>query len=478
LRSQSAIAPVLTTITKTITVAAGVFAPGHLGELTQVIPFELVDGVLADARATQRRLRVLPSRVGVYFVLALGLFPQTGYLGVWAKLTAAVEDQGVRCPSAKALRGLRRRLGAAPLRALFEVLAGPVAWPRTPGVMFGAYRTVAFDGCKSVKVPDTARNRAWLGKMHAALGVTGYPVIQLMTLCETGTRALIGAVFGTTADGELAWARQLLHLLDATMLVLADRGFDAGQFLAEVEATKAQFLVRLRSARRPPVLAHLADGSFLSLIGGVKVRIITASVTVTCHDSTTYGDCYRLATTLLDHRRYPATALIALYHERWEHEVAYLALRHTLLQGRVLRSGDPAGLQQEMWALLALYQALRIAITDAVQASPGTDPDRASYQTAVETATTLVTQACGVIPATTSPAGRIGRAVLDNLHRPRRPRVCARRVKSPLSRWNKHPPGKPRTCLRVTKITTAINYDHQPQSKTHRQRSLTPARGP
>jgi hypothetical protein len=26
----------------------------------------------------------------------------------------------------------------------------------------------------------------WLGKMNAAFGVTGYPVIQLMTLCETG----------------------------------------------------------------------------------------------------------------------------------------------------------------------------------------------------------------------------------------------------------------------------------------------------
>jgi Insertion element 4 transposase N-terminal len=63
------------TITKTITVAAGVFAPGHLGELTQVIPFELVDGVLGDTRTVQRRLRLLPSRVGIYFVLALGLFP-------------------------------------------------------------------------------------------------------------------------------------------------------------------------------------------------------------------------------------------------------------------------------------------------------------------------------------------------------------------------------------------------------------------
>ena len=57
------------------------FAPGHLGELTQVVPFELADAVLADARAVQRRLRLLPSRVGIYFVLALGLFPQWGLPG-------------------------------------------------------------------------------------------------------------------------------------------------------------------------------------------------------------------------------------------------------------------------------------------------------------------------------------------------------------------------------------------------------------
>ncbi|MBV9382700.1 MAG: transposase [Streptosporangiaceae bacterium] len=388
MRVQSAISVAVTTITKTITVAAGVFAPGHLGELTQLVPFELADAVLADARAGQRRLRMLPSRVGLYFVLALGLFPQSGYLGVWGKLTAALDGLGLAAPSAKALRDLRRRLGAAPLKALFEALAGPAAWPRMPGVCFGQYRTVAFDGCKSVKVPDTGRNRAWLGKMNAALGQAGYPVIQLMTLVETGTRALLGAVFGSTADGEITWARKLLHLLDATMLVLMDRGFDGAEFLREVAATKAQFLVRLTSVRRPPVLRQLPDGSFTSMIGGVKVRIITAEVTVTCADGTTYGSSCRLATTLLDHRTWPATALIALYHERREHEIAYLALRHTLLDGRVLRSGDPAGLKQEMWALLALYQMLRIAITDAVATAPGTDPDRASYQVAVETAGT------------------------------------------------------------------------------------------
>ena len=465
------------TITRTITVAAGVFAPGHLGELTGQVPFELADAVLEETRTRERRLRMLPSRVGVYFVLALGLFPGLGYGGVWQELTAALDGPGLAVPSPKALRDLRRRLGAAPLKALFEALAGPVAWPRTPGVCFGRYRTVAFDGCRTIKVPDTERNRGWLGKMNAALGVTGYPVIQLMTLVETGTRALLGAAFGTTADGELAWARRLLHLLDATMLVLMDRGFDAGTFLAEVAATKAQFLVRLTSTRRPPVLHHLPDGSFTSLIGGVKVRIIAATVTVTCHDGTTYGGSYRLATTLLDHRAYPAAALTALYHERWEHEIAYLALRHTLLAGRVLRSRDPEGLKQEMWALLAIYQALRIAITDAIATVPGTDPDRASYQIAVQTAQTLVTGARGIITGTGDLAGDIGRAVLANLHPPRRPRVCARRVKSPLSRWNKHPPGKPRTCQRITKITTSIHTGHQPTA-TRRQQSVTTASDP
>jgi hypothetical protein len=283
---------------------------------------------------------------------------------------------------------------------------------------------------------------------------------MLMALVETGTRALIGAVFGPAAEGETAWARKLLPLLDATMLLLTDRGFDSGDFLAAAAATRAQFLVRLSSVRRPPVLRHLPDGSFLSVIGGVNVRIITARVTVTCHDGTSYGDAYRLATTLLDHRAYPAEALMRLYHERWEHEITYLALRCTLLKGRVLRSGSPAGIEQEMWALLAVYQALRTAVTDAVQTVPGLDPDRASWQTAVQTAQDLLVTASNITDPGTDLQGGIGRAVLANLHGPRRPRVCARKVKSPLSRWNAHPAGKPRTTKKITSVTTDIDARH------------------
>ena len=446
----------VTTVTTVITVAAGAFAPGHLGELTRVIPFELADAVLEEEGGLEKRVRLLPSRCGLYFLLAMCLFPEPSYQGVWCRLTAGLRALRIPVPSGRALRDLRRRIGAAPVKRLFEVLAGPLGRPRTPGIMFGGYRTVSFDGCKSLKVPDTAKNRAWLGKGSQA----GYPALLLMTLVETGTRALLGAVFGSQADGEAVWARKLLPLLDATMLLLMDRGFDDGPFLAQVAARKAQFLVRRPAARKPRALRHLPDGSYLTVIGGVKVRVITARVTVTCHDGTSYGDAYRLATTLLDHRRHPAAALASLYHERWEHEVAYLALRHTLLKGRVLRSGDPAGIEQETWALLALYQALRTAVTDAAQTVPGLDPDRASWTVAVETARELTAAAWNVTDPDGDLAGDIGRAVLASLHGPRRPRVCPRKVKAPFGRWIAHPPGKPRTIKKITSITTDISPRH------------------
>ncbi|GGN39199.1 hypothetical protein GCM10011578_085460 [Streptomyces fuscichromogenes] len=110
-----------------------VFAPGHLGELTQVVPPELVDAVLEETGALERRLRCRPSRGGVYFALALGLFEHLGSGLVWTKLVVGLTSR-VSEPSEKALRDLRRRIGPAPVKRLFEGLAGPLAQPSTPGL--------------------------------------------------------------------------------------------------------------------------------------------------------------------------------------------------------------------------------------------------------------------------------------------------------------------------------------------------------
>ncbi|MFJ9432552.1 hypothetical protein ACIRQY_23235 [Streptomyces sp. NPDC101490] len=71
--------------------------------------------------------------------------------------------------------------------------------------------------------------------------------------------------------------------------------------------------------------------------------MIDATITVTCADSTVFTSSYQLATTLTDVGRYPAAVLAGPYHQRWEHESAYYALRHTIMNGLALRSGDPVG---------------------------------------------------------------------------------------------------------------------------------------
>jgi hypothetical protein len=467
-----------TTITRTVTVAAGVFAPGHLGELTRYLPFELVDDVLTETRTVQRRLRELPSRTGVYFVLALGLFPQIGYARVWAKLCAGLAGLAVPAVSEKALRDLRRRLGPAPLKALFEVVAGPLAQPRTPGTCFAGMRTVAFDGLNSIKVPDTDRNRSWMGRIRYRMGFAGYPTLRLMCLAETGTRGLLGATIGAADDrDEATLAVRLLPLLAPGMLVLLDRGFDSAAFLAAVHRTGAMLLARGRSQRVPPVLRHLPDGSYLSDLDGLAVRIVEADVRMSGADGTAVGDRYRLITTLLDADRFPADALIKLYHERWEIESAYLALRHTMLAGHVLRSGDRAGLEQEVWALLTLYQLLRMAMTTAVETRPGTNPDRASFTSALQTARDQLTAAAGIYPDPGQPAdllGVIGRVVLATLLPARRPRYSARKVKCATSRYLNRDDGRPTTPTAVTAIDIRVHTP--PLDLTRRPRTAGPSR--
>ena len=140
--TESAIA----TVTHAVNAAEGVYAPGHLGELTQYLPFELVDDVLAQTRTVQRRLRDLPSRAGVYFVLALGMFPRLGYVRVWDKLTAGLG--GLTCrpvgegpagpapapgpgPAEGAVRDRRRAAGPAvhPGSAVRWAAHGGLRWP-------------------------------------------------------------------------------------------------------------------------------------------------------------------------------------------------------------------------------------------------------------------------------------------------------------------------------------------------------------
>ena len=436
-------------ITREVTVAAGVFAPGHLGELTQVVPFEMVDQALAATGTAQARIRVLPSRVVVYLLLAGCLFAELGYRQVWHKLTAGLGKLPVASPGDNALWQARARLGAAPLRWLFDLLRGPATAITAGSVRWHGLLVCAIDGT-TMTIPDSPRNLAAYDKQAGSHGGSGYPLLRLVALAACGTRTLIDAVFGPASCGELDYARRLRRSLHAGMIVLLDRNFGAAVLIGQLAATGADLLVRLKGNRKLPVLRRYRDGSYLSQIGAVQVRVIECEITITTSAGRHTG-IYRLATTLLDHRQHPAAALVTLYHQRWEIETAYLELKSSILGGRVLRARSPAGIAQEVYALLTCYQILRIAITDAIEAAGGIDPDRGSFTIALNAARDLLTQAANIITGSVADLiGVIGRRVLDNLLPDRRLRVSPRIVKRAISKYQARGPNINRRSYKAT----------------------------
>ncbi len=422
-------------IARAVTVAGGRFAPGHLGELTQQVPFEMVDAVLEQTCRVQHRVRVLPSRVVACLLLAGCLFAELGYTQVWHRVAAGLGGLPVAVPTASAITQARRRLGPAPLRELFYLLRGP----SPGGARWRGLLVCAIDGT-IMTVADSDANLAVYSKQRGGKnGTSGYPVLRLLVLVSCGTRTVIDAVSGPVSSGETTYAPGLLASLHAGMILLADRNFGAGFLAAQIAGTRADFLIRVRAgygAPGLPVLRRLPDGSWLSRFGGIPVRVIDAQVTVTTSAGHAITGC-RLVTTLTDPARYPAGDLAVLYHQRWEVETAYFELKSTILGGRVLRARTPGGIDQEIYALLVTYQALRTAIADAAGTVPGTAPDRASFAVALNTARDQVILAAGVLagPATDL-AGIIGQHVLASLMPGRRLRTSPRVVKRAMSRYN------------------------------------------
>jgi hypothetical protein len=135
-----------------------------IGALTQTYPPALVDEVLAQTGRREQRTRLLPARMVVYYLLALALFADVAYLEVLRLLTEALRRPSrrgrggpMRLPVKSALIQARARLGPAPLKALFDQAAVPLATPTTLGAWYRGWRLLALDGTCAAAASAAAR---------------------------------------------------------------------------------------------------------------------------------------------------------------------------------------------------------------------------------------------------------------------------------------------------------------------------------
>ena len=372
-----------------------------LGVISRIYPRDLVDEVIAETRSKEKRDRLLPARLVVYYVIALALFFGEAYEEVMRKMVGGLRfvsawERHWHVPTPSALCQARQRLGETPVRLLFERTAVPVATPATIGAWLGSWRLMAIDGV-TLDVPDTGDNEAAFGRPCSRTAQGGaFPQVRVVGLGECGTHAVIAAELGPISTGERELAHTVLADCEQGMLVIFDRGFYCYDFFTAARDTGADLLFRVTASLKLPVLKRLPDDSYLSAITpnristpatlnearwrtakqqAVIVRVVEYQIT----DRDTNGETYRLITTITDWETALAPDLAAAYHQRWEFEIALDEIEtHQIAHSRVLRSKSPEMVRQEIWGILLAHYAIRALMVEAAH-DADIDPDRLSF---------------------------------------------------------------------------------------------------
>jgi hypothetical protein len=365
-----------------------------LGVVAKFFPVEKVREVLKETGRASVRQRDLPAHVVIYYVIALALYMRSSYREVLRCLLEGLQwllDPSVQVKVAgkSGISQARSRLGAEPLKKLYEAVVAPIAEKRTQGAWYRQWKLVSLDG-STLDVADTAENDKAFGRPGASRGSTAYPKIRFVGLLESGTHVLWAARMDKYATDEITLATAVVPALYKGMLCLADRFFPGYELWRKAAQTGAELLWRVRQNARLEVDKRLSDGSCLSRIypstsdrRNRRKAILVRVIEYRLKDVPGAEPIYRLMTTILDPKLAPAKELAALYHERWEIETTLDELK-THLRGAqiVLRSKTPELVQQEFYGLLMAHFAIRGLMHEAaLQADE--DPDRLSFVHAV-----------------------------------------------------------------------------------------------
>ena len=430
----------------------------RLCALKRIIPRRAVTEALRRCGRDRTFCPVLPAWLVVWFVVGIGLFCGDCYRQVYRWLLRWAKDRPV--PPRSTLCEARKRIGVRPLallcRSVVRLLADACA-PGDAGAFYRGMRLMALDGF-TLDLPDTPANRRAFGgpttRVAGAKVDGAFPQARVLALCEAGTHALwrwTHALWRWLLKGyrvgEVTMAPALLKHLRPSMLLLWDRNFLKYAHVKRVLSAGAHLLARVKGDVTLAVRQRLADGSYLARLycnrydrvrdrDGIDVRVIR----YTLQDPNRPGHLeeHRLLTTLSDANTDPAEGLVDLYHVRWEQELAIDELKthererpgHT----PVLRSQTPAGVVQEVYALLLAHYVVRSLMHEAARERE-LSPLRLSFTATLKILRCRLPQC---------PRGERGRRrwwpdllaeVAQEVLPPRRNRINPRVVKRAVSKW-------------------------------------------
>lgn len=378
-----------------LSVGSGERAPSFAQFSAALDPQWIADALAATGTASVRR-RKLPAEHVVWLVIGMGLFRDRSIAQVVHHLELVLPTAGgARRPITNAaIVQARDQLGAAPLAALFAQTAAVWAPATAADERWRGLAVYGLDGT-TLRVADTPANVAHFGRPASRHGDgAGYPQLRLVTLLALRSHVLAAAAFGAYRTSELALATDVWAAVPEHAVVLLDRGFCSYALFHTLGTPDRDrhWVVRARS--NPTALKQVVVERFGP--GDVLVELQPSRATRALHPDLPptlrvravrvhrpRHPPYWLFTSLRNPATHPAADIAALYHDRWELELAFDELKtHTLERCEALRSTAPGRVDQEVWGLLLGYNLLRLIMSRAALRAR-VPPRRVSYRAAL-----------------------------------------------------------------------------------------------
>lgn len=428
--------------------AATYAAPPDLKDFRRHIDPAWIDAALAATGTATVRRRRLPAEQVIWIVLGMGLFRDRPIEDVVSKLDLAL-PAGDRTIARSSVTQARQRVGSEPIKWLFEHTAEKWSKQSAHVLRWRGLALYGIDG-STVRVPDSPENRTAFGGQNGRNeSESGYPLLRIAVVMALRSHVLFAANFGAYARGELHFARPLLGAIPPASLVILDRGYFAAYILHEIEeAPDRHWLTRARTTLKPVrVVERFGKGDELvelevtshsrkvdpSLPARWQMRAIR-------YKRKGYPE-QTLLTSLRDPKLYPASEIIALYHERWELELGYDEIKTELLdREETIRSRTPDGVRQEVWGILLAYNLVRLEMQNIAKEAK-VEPTRVSFIESLRLIRDewewLSVTSPGAIPKRIATMRRnLQRYVLP----PRRARTYPREVKIKMSNYDRRRP--------------------------------------
>jgi hypothetical protein len=332
-----------------------------------------VQNALEFSGKVSLRQRRLPAEQVVWLVIGLAIYRSKSVKEIVDSLDLAFATEDGRCITSSATTQARQRIGAEPLRWLFEHSSRQWVKEDEQSYLFHGLHLLAMDGT-TLRLADSAENREHFGaQSYANDTVSSYPQAKGVTLMMVATQLVRDARFGSYKTSEINFAHELLPSIPDDSLTVVDRGYLSAELLVHLvrEGRNRHFLIPTKSNTKWVLIEGSSEDGIIEMNVSPTARKNDPSlaktwqaraVQVTDHT----GKVSYLLTSLTDKKAFKAADLIACYKRRWRIETSYRELKHTMLgAGLTLRSMTVQGTHQEIWGALIAYNLLRIEIAKA-----------------------------------------------------------------------------------------------------------------